>query len=334
MKILIREGSAARNFEELFPLMLEDPESCMLCCDDKHPDGLMKGHINLLVQRAVAKGMDVMKVLRCASFNAVRHYGLEVGLLSIGDPADFIVVNDLKEFLTHATYINGVCVAKENKAIFSRIKPKCINRFACSKKLSSDFKINARLGKLRVIGAIDGELITDLLEMQAKVHNDEVVSDLKHDILKITVVNRYTNAPPSVGFIKNFGLKKGALSSSVAHDSHNILAVGTNDEYLCKAVNCIVQEQGGIAVVDDEEELCLPLPIAGLMSDLEGHEVASRYHVLEAKAKSLGCTLSAPFTTLSFMALLVIPRLKISDRGLFDTQTFSFIEIFSGLNKL
>lgn len=333
MKILVREGSAARNFDALYPLMKKDPDNCMLCTDDTHPDSLLHGHINLLVKKAVSRGMDVIKVLRCASYNTIKHYGLEVGLLQEGDPADFILVDNLKDFNIEATYIDGIRVAEKGDVLFPRTIPQVINRFNTSKKKSSDFVVRSRPGRLKVIEAIDGELITNLLEVDPTEENGQVVSDLKKDILKIAVVNRYANTPPSVAFIKNFGLKKGAIASSVAHDSHNIIAVGASDEELCQAVNSVISHQGGIAVINQDKEECLPLPIAGLMSDLEGYIVAEKYKSLDKKAKALGCHLRAPFMTLSFMALLVIPRLKLSDLGLFDQKPFAFTDLFTSPEK-
>lgn len=328
MKIIIREGSAARNFEALFPLMLEAPDRCMLCCDDLHPDSLLKGHINLLVKRAVEKGMDVMKALRCASLNTVTHYGLNVGLLRKGDAADFLLIDNLKDFNVLQTYIDGVCVAKEGKALFPRTIPKCLNNFNASKKEIEDFAVSANPGRIKVIEAIEGQLVTRQLEVEPLIVDGHVVSDPAHDILKITVVNRYVDAPPAVAFIKNFGFKKGAIASSVAHDSHNIIAVGVSDEAIGKAVNCLIENKGGIAVVDDQVDF-LSLPIGGLMSDQDGYQVAEAYERLDGLAKTLGCTLKAPFMTLSFMALLVIPTLKISDKGLFDGKSFTFTSLFT-----
>lgn len=328
MKILIREGSAVRNFDALFPLLLEMPEKCMLCSDDIDPETLLHGGVNLLVKRAIAQGADLMQILRCSSWNPIQHYNLEVGLLRVGDPADFIEVNNLKDFNVLSTYINGQCVFKDKKVLFPRFIPQLINRFITKQKQISDFAIPARSGNIRVIEAIEGQLLTKQFVTKPYLVNDFVVSDPQQDLLKIAVINRYQDQPPSIGFIKNFGLKRGAMASSVAHDSHNIIVVGTTDESLCKAVNCIIRHQGGLCVVDENFEKCLPMPIAGLMSDQEGTIVAKQYKELEALAKSLGCSLNAPFMTLSFMALLVIPQLKMSDLGLFDGEAFQFLELF------
>lgn len=328
MKILIREGSAARNFDTLFPLLLEVPDKCMLCSDDIDPETLMHGGVNLLVKKAVERGADLMSILRCACWNPVQHYNLEVGVLRVGDPADFIEVNNLRDFDVLSTYVNGQCVFKDKKVLFPRVIPKLINHFTAKKKQISDFLIPARPGRIKVIEAIDGQLITKETLAEPLLIDNVAVSDPKRDLLKIAVVNRYQDKSPSIGFIKNFGLKSGAIASSVAHDSHNVIAVGTTDESLCKAVNCIIAHKGGLCVVDNSFEECLPMPIAGLMSDQEGAVVAKQYKKLEALAKSLGCPLRAPFMTLSFMALLVIPQLKMSDLGLFDGATFQFSELF------
>lgn len=328
MKILVREGSAAKNFNALFPLMLEDPAHCMLCTDDLHPDNLILGHINLLVKRAIQKGMDPIDAIAIASKNPIEHYGLEVGLLRVGDPADFIIVEDLDSLRVLETYIDGECVFKERN-LLPRTEIKTPNKFAAAPKKPEDFIVTAKEGDLHVIEAIDGQLITKHLKLEPKIENGRVISDTSRDILKITVVNRYQNAPPAVGFIKNFGLKSGAIGSSIAHDSHNIIAVGVTDEDLAKAVNAIIAEKGGLALVKNGQAEILPLPIAGLMSNLEGEEAAVRYSNLSEEAKTLGCPLKAPFMTLSFMALLVIPELKMSDKGLFDCKKFSLITIIS-----
>jgi adenine deaminase len=300
----------------------------MLCSDDIDPETLLHGGVNLLVKRALAKGADLMSVLRCASWNPIQHYGLEIGMLRVGDPADFIEVDNLRDFNVLSSYVSGDCVFKDGKILFPRVIPELINHFAAQKKQVSDFAVPALSGHIRVIEAIDGQLITKKSFAKPLLERNFAVSDPTRDLLKIAVVNRYQNKPPIIAFIKNFGLQRGAIASSVAHDSHNIIAVGTTDESLCKAMNCIIANQGGLCVVDKQVEQCLPFPIAGLMSNQEGSLVAKQYKSLEAMAKSFGCTLSAPFMTLSFMALLVIPRLKISDQGLFDGEAFQFTGLF------
>lgn len=328
MKILIREGSAARNFDELQPLLEGHWESCMLCSDDKHPDDLVKGHINLMVKRAIAKGIDPLKVLSAASLNPVSHYNLDVGLLRVGDPADFLIVDSLEELNVLSTYVNGVEVAKNGNSLVSRIKPKIKNNFNIGPTKPSDFAVKSKGEMINVIVAVEGQLVTEKSKEKPKVSNGYAVSDVDRDILKIVVVNRYKEAKPSVAFIKNFGLKEGAIASSVAHDSHNIIAVGVSDEDICRAVNLIVKNKGGISAVGKNKEDVLPLPIAGIISDKEYGWVAKKYTEMKKTAKMLGSKLKAPYMTLSFMALPVIPCLKLSDKGLFDSEKNKFIDLF------
>lgn len=326
MKIIIREGSAARNFEALIELLNDFPDSILFCSDDKHPDSLVAGHINQLCARAVAKGINVFKVIQAACANPVLHYRLDVGLLRVGDPADFILVEDLTHFNVQQTYINGQLVAEKG---VSKIKTKpagLINNFNCSNKKPADLKVkHAGEQQLPVIEALDGQLITNKLTLPPKVVNGEIVSDTDRDILKMVVVNRYNPAPVAVAFIKNIGLKQGAIASSVAHDSHNIVATGVDDDSLCKAINLVIEQQGGVSCVGQGTEMVLGLPVAGLMSNEDGYKVAEAYTAIDSMAKSLGSLLSAPFMTLSFMALLVIPHLKLSDKGLFDGDSFKLI---------
>jgi len=331
MKIIIREGSAAKNFDALIDLLHDYPNQMMFCSDDKHPDSLVLGHINQLCARAVAKGIDIFKILKAACINPVQHYRLDVGTLREGDAADFIVVKDLENFEVVKTFIDGELVAEDGKSNPDSYpekseKSKVINNFSCTLKTIEDFEINRNGEKeILVIEALDGQLITNKLSFDPKIENDKIVSDSERDILKIVVVNRYKEAPVAKAFIKNFGLKQGALASSVAHDSHNIVAVGVDDESICKAVNMIIEHQGGVSFVKDNVELIVPLPVAGLMSNEDGYHVAQQYSMIDKAAKEAGSTLASPFMTLSFMALLVIPHLKLSDKGLFDGDRFEFI---------
>lgn len=331
MNIIIREGSAARNFEELHPLFNTDADRLMFCSDDKHPDELVAGHINLLVKRALAYGYNLYDVLRAASLNPVLHYNLPVGLLRKNDPADFIVVNSLPDFNVTATYINGILVAENGRALLPDIAITPINNFNIQPKQPHQFVIKAGSAnpQLCVIEAMDGQLITNEIIITGKVEDGCLVSDTANDILKIAVVNRYNNeADIAMAFIKNIGIKSGALASTVAHDCHNIVAVGTDDVSLCKAVNALVDCKGGIAVVDSNLNVfVLPLPVAGLMADTDGHTVAEKYAAIDKQAKELGSTLRSPFMTLSFMALLVIPSLKLSDKGLFNGNKFEFTPV-------
>ena len=334
MKVIIREGSAAKNFDALIELLHDWPDQMMFCSDDKHPDSLVLGHINQLCARAIAKGIPLLNVLKAACVNPVQHYKLNVGLLRTGDPADFILVEDLVEFNVLKTYINGQLVA-ENGQSFIESKPSAIvNQFSCTKKKAADFEIPANRfpDRIPVIEALDGQLITNKLFFEPKVVNGKIVCDTERDLLKIVVVNRYHDAVIASGFIKNFQLKKGALASSVAHDSHNIVAVGVDDESICRAVNLVIENRGAVSAVcqsNDEKtwkEAVLPLPVAGLMSNADGYQVAADYTAIDIMSKEeLGSTLSSPFMTLSFMALLVIPHLKLSDKGLFDGDRFELI---------
>ncbi|PVY38540.1 adenine deaminase [Pontibacter virosus] len=328
MKILIREGSAAKNFEALIPLLADYPEMIMFCSDDKHPDNLVEGHLNLLVKRALAKGHDLFHVLRAACLNPVEHYKLEVGLLREGDPADFIVVNNLEDFSIQATYINGELVAESGKSKITFTPSEEINNFNTEPKTPAQFRLPAdKASKIRVIEAFDGQLITHQVWAEPKIKGGHIESDVAQDVLKITVVNRYANAEPAVAFIKNVGLSRGAIASSVGHDSHNVIAVGVDDESIARAVNLIISAKGGVAAVDGENEQLLPLPVAGIMSAADGYEVAQAYSAIDRMSKEMGSKLASPFMTLSFMALLVIPSLKLSDKGLFNGDDFKFVPV-------
>jgi adenine deaminase len=326
MHILIREGSAAKNYEALSELLRLHPDRVMFCSDDKHPDELALHHINMLVKCSLQKGYDMYDVLKAACINPVLHYKVPVGMLREGDAADFIVVNNLSDFDVLQTYIGGQLVAENGKANIPPVAVTPINNFAASKKSASDFKVAAGSSNMiRVIEAIEGQLVTNELHLEAKVENGFLVSDPERDILKIAVINRYTSgAPVAIAFIKNFGLKQGALASTVAHDCHNIIAVGVGDESMCNAVNALIASKGGIAVANNNSTEVMPLPVAGLMSLEDGYEVAEQYTRIDKMAKNLGTTLHAPFMALSFMALLVIPSLKLSDKGLFDGRAFKF----------
>ena len=330
MKVLIREGSAAKNFEALIGLLPQYNAQLMFCSDDKHPDDLLMGHINELVARAVAKGYDLYDILRVACLHPVEHYRLPVGLLRPGDPADFIVVDDLREFRPTATYIDGRLVAENGRSLLAPVPFDRPNHFAVEPKTAADFALSGPADRIRVIEALDGQLITRSQIAEAVVVDGSLAADPARDLLKIAVVNRYADRQPAVAFIRGFGLQRGAIASSVGHDSHNILAVGADDEALCRAVNLLIEHRGGVCAVDGEREEILPLPVAGLMSDLDGWAVAESYQRIDRMAKELGSTLKAPFMTLSFMALLVIPSLKLSDLGLFDGERFEFVELGFG----
>jgi adenine deaminase len=328
MKIIIREGSAAKNFDALVDLLDHYPEQVMFCSDDKHPDNLAEGHIDQLVRRAVKLGKPLFNVLQAACINPIAHYGLKVGSLQVGQPADFVLLEDLENFKVLETYIEGELVSKAGKTLIERSPIKVINNFRCETKRPEDFRIPALSSKVRVIQALDGQLITPELHQEIVIKDGLAHANLQEDILKMAVINRYEHAEPALAFIKNFGLKEGALASSVGHDSHNIIAVGVDDKAICKAVNLLIKAKGGIAAVNSHKEILLPLPIGGIMSNEDGYHVAEKYIAIDLMAKEMGSTLQSPFMTLSFMALLVIPDLKLSDKGLFDGQRFTFTDLF------
>ncbi len=327
MKILIREGSAAKNFDALAPLINKYYDNMMFCSDDKHPDDLLEGHINLLVQRAVARGIDVFKVLQMACINPVEHYNLDVGTTQIGDWADLIVVDNLLDFNVLKTYINGDLIAEKGRHYIKSEPAAIVNNFHIGHKQPSDFALPLTKTDINVIEVLDKQLITRVFEGKIKIENGLATPSVSDDILKISVVNRYADAPVATAFIKNFGLKRGAIASSVAHDSHNIIVVGVSDEAMCIAVNAIIDHKGGLSATDGERTEVLPLPIAGLMSNDDAETVAERYTTLVNMARDLGSKLTSPFMSLSFMALLVIPSLKLSDKGLFDAESFTFCPI-------
>jgi adenine deaminase len=328
MKILIREGSAAKNFEALIPLLPEHYKNIMFCSDDKHPDNLVEGHINLLVKRALTKGNNLFHVLQAACVNPVEHYKLEVGLLREGDAADFIVVDNLDSFNVQQSYINGQLVAEHGKTRIASVGNEEINNFNTAPKAPEQFAVPAGdAARIRVIEAFDGQLITKEAWAAPNVVNGFILPDVAQDVLKLTVVNRYEDAAPSVAFIRNVGLKEGAIASSVGHDSHNIIAVGVDDESIAKAVNLIIGAKGGVAAVGLGKEQLLPLPVAGIMSAEDGYKVAEHYAAIDRMCKEMGSKLESPFMTLSFMALLVIPSLKLSDKGLFNGDEFRFVAV-------
>jgi len=329
MKVQIREGSAARNFDALVDLLNDWSHLMMFCSDDKHPDNLEVGHLNELASRAVAKGIDVFKVLQAACINPVDHYKLDVGLLHVGDNADFIIVNNLEEFIPSATYINGKLVAEQGKTLIERQEIEVINQFDTALKNANEFALEAKGATINVIEAFDGQLITKKQTLPTTVENGKAISNTDTDVLKMAVINRYSNATPAVAFIKNFGLKEGAIASSVGHDSHNITVVGVDDESIAKAVNLVIEAKGGLSAVSSSEELILPLPVAGLMSDKDGYQVSKDYTAIDQLSKKMGATLKAPYMTLSFMALLVIPSIKLSDLGLFNGDKFEFMDLFN-----
>lgn len=327
-KIAIREGSAARNFDALWPLVDQHPDHCLFCSDDKHPDDLLVGHINQLVVRAIANGCDLFNTLRVACVNPVNHYALDVGLLRVGDPADFVVFDDLTDFHVRETYIDGSLVAKNGKCLIPQQTTPLINRFAANPVDLQSLAVPAAGSHIRVIEVEDGQIVTGASLAAAVIRDGLVTSCVQEDLMKIVVVNRYQPAQPAIGFVRGFGLQNGAMASSVAHDSHNIVAIGENDRDLVAAINAVIDSRGGLALSCDQKTQLLPLPVAGLMSTEPCENVAKTYANLDRSAKTLGCRLDAPFMTLSFLALPVIPSLKLTDKGLFCVDEFKFVSLF------
>ena len=331
MTVQIREGSAAKNFNALYKLIDLYPDQVMVCTDDSHPEDIIQeGHIDKIVKMGIEKGVDIFNMLRAVSVNPVLHYKLEVGLLRPGDSADFIVVNDLKNFNVLQTYINGNKLFDKGKLHFKlRGFPIEINNFKREDINLSEIKVKALSEKIRVIEVEDGELLTKSKIFTAKVENGYVVSDIEKDILKIVVLNRYDNeSKPAVGFIKNIGLKQGALGTSIAHDSHNLIVVGTSDIDIVNCFQALIENKGGLVACSGNSIFSLPLEVAGLMTNKDPNQVTERYNLLKNKAHEFGSTLKAPFMTLAFMSLLVIPELKLGDKGLFDVNKFEFTELF------
>ena len=329
MNILIREGSAAKNFEALYPLIDEFPSRVMLCSDDRHPNDLAAGHMNELVKRAVAKGLNFFNIIRSCTVNPVNHYNLDIGLLRVGDAADFILIDNPGDFRILATYIDGKKVAENGHSLIGSVAADPLNNFATPKILPGDLRVAPTGNLMHVIRAFDGQLITEMIKAEPCIASNNVVGDPARDILKIAVKSRYHASPAAIGFLNNFGLKRGALASCVAHDSHNIVAVGVDDASIAEAINLVVEGKGGISLVDGASKMFIPMPFAGIMSGHDGYEVARLYDRMDEKAKEMGCTMSSPYMTLSFMALLVIPGIKLSDKGLFDGMQFTFMELFS-----
>lgn len=329
MKISIREGSAAKNFDALIELLKDYPAMIMFCSDDKHPDNLVEGHINQLVKRALAKGHELFNVLQAACINPIDHYKLDVGALQEGDFADFACFDNLQDFNILATFINGEQVSEAGKSLISRKKNDIVNNFNCKSISADDLRLKAAGNLINVIEAFDGQLITKCIEHSVKVdQNGNAISDVHNDVLKLVVINRYAPSDPAIAFIRNFGLKEGAIASSVGHDSHNIIAVGVDDDSMAKAINLLIEAKGGVSAVNTIKSELLPLPVAGIMSAEDGYYVAEQYASIDKMSKAMGSTLASPFMSLSFMALLVIPSLKLSDLGLFDGDKFEFKPLF------
>jgi adenine deaminase len=329
MTIQIREGSAAKNFDQLHSLLSSHPEKCMLCTDDCHPDDLMKGHINKLVARAIRRGHDIFNVLRAASYNSIQHYKLDMGTLQVGDLADFIIVDDLIDFNVQTCFINGEIVFDNGRVLFEKSNLKPLNNFALTQHIKSEsLVIKSEHNSFKIIKAFDGSLLTDYFIHSLPRRNDTICADPIMGINKIVVINRYIENPkPVIGFIQGFDITKGAIASTVAHDSHNIIAIGADDESITTVINKLIDTKGGLSFYDGEETLHLPLPVGGLMSNENYELVAEAYELITSKTREIGCGLTSPYMTMAFMALLVIPKLKIGDRGLFDVESFSMTSL-------
>ncbi len=331
MKVLIRWGSAANNFDTLHPLLAESPSSCMFCSDDRHPDDLAEEHMDAMVRKAFRLGYDRMMVLKCATLHPVRHYGLRSGLLQPGDPGDLVVLDSLgDDFRVIETYVDGRLVASRGKSLIESLPVEAMNHFQAGEKAPADFAVPVRGPFIHVIDTLDGQVITGRSRERVRAAGGYAVADPEKDVLKVAVINRYRDVPPALGFVRNFGLKNGAVASSVAHDSHNIVVVGATDEAMARAANLVIRSRGGLSLADGEGEDVLPLPVAGLMTTEDGYRVARKYAALTGRARKMGSRLRAPFMAQSFLALLVIPDLKLSDRGLFDARAFRFLDLFTG----
>ncbi|MFO8235118.1 MAG: adenine deaminase [Bacteroidales bacterium] len=332
MKIQIREGSAAKNFHALYPLIYESPGQVMLCSDDKHPDDLIDSYLEVLIKTGLEKKINLFHMLRAATVNPVRHYNLNVGLLQEGDPADLAIVDDLTNFNVLKTYIDGNVVFGDDKSYIETSDIVPLNIMEATPIEPVDIEVEDKGLPVRVIEAMDSQLYTMSKELFPLSSKGVLISDTQKDILKVVVYNRYKNYPPSIGFIKNFNLKYGAIATSIAHDSHNIIAVGVEDESIVKAINQLINQKGGITIANGNEIFSLKLEIAGLMTHQSAEVVAKQYKRLTEIAQDLGCKFMSPFMTLSFMALPVIPELKITDRGLFDVQKFEYTGLFAYKN--
>ena len=331
MHILLRRGSAARSFTTLLPVLGRFPEQCMFCTDDLHPDALLQGHIDVLVRIALAEGFALFDVLRAASLNPVRHYGLKMGLLQVGDPADWIEVDNLQAFRIRRTVLGGQVVAQDGVARLQAHQPLSMpNHFRLQPLQVEQFALPARSGQCRVIGLRDGDLFTEEILCWPTTGEGLVLSNPGRDLLKLAVCNRYAEASePALALVKGLGLQSGALAASVAHDSHHLICVGSDDALMARAANAIINCGGGLAAVNGQGEMALmPLPVAGLMTTEQCEVAAEQYRQVTAMARSCGCRLGAPFMALSFLALPVIPELKLTDRSLFDARLFQPVDFW------
>ena len=352
MKIMVRDGSSAMDMEGLFNINhalenIENPERLgvifrdifkkrvysplfdFIVSDDKHPDDLIKGHLNLSIKKAVSLGIDILKAISMVTINPSRHYNLNCGAIVEGARADYVIIDSICDFNILETYVGGECVFDGENVLFDAPDIDARNSINATKKSASDFDIlyEGDECEVNVIECNDGDLLTKKVTGKLHTKDGVVQSDIYNDILKISVVERYGGGNITNAFIKGFGLNKGAIASSVAHDSHNIIVIGYDSETMAQAVNKVIDDKGGIAVVSEDFNESLPLPIAGLMSNEDAYDVAHKLDILHKMASALGCKLKSPFMTMAFMALLVIPSIKISDMGLFDGEAFEFIDV-------
>lgn len=327
MSVQIREGSAAKNFNTLHSLITTHPLKTMICTDDCHPEDLILGHINNTVKRSLKLGHNIFDILQVVSVNPVRHYNLDVGLLQIGDNADFIVVDNLENLNIKANIINGVNVLENSSISINTTSD--ITNYTFSPTINlENLSLMAKGSKVKVIEVLEGELVTNLIEKTVLTKDEKIITDIENDILKIVVVNRFKSNELYIGLIKGFGLTKGAIAESIAHDSHHIIAVGVDDLSIFRAIDYIIKNKGGVCYFDSNEIIGLALPVYGLMGFDSGNIIADKYKEINSKVVADGCKLQAPFMTLSFMALSVIPMLKITPRGLFDVTQFQFTDLF------
>lgn len=356
MKIMIREGSSAKNLEDLISLGGE-----FLVSDDIHPGDLSQGHMDHIIKKAIICGLDPIEAVKMVTINPSNHYSLNMGAISPGREANLIMVDDLENFNVKKVYIGGELVAKNKTALFNPTHISSGNTIFLEKTKPSDFTIplSGNEVMVRTIDVLDEQLITSESEAIMQITNKEIVADVEQDILKIAVIERYgksiskistknkqfsqlsknevilgnNNKKMALAFVRGFGIKEGAFASSVAHDSHNVIVVGTDSNYMARAVNILIENNGGLVAVSKNSQKSLKLPIAGLMASESAEIISSKLEDLHSMAGEMGCSLKSPFMTMSFLALLVIPNLKISDKGLFDVSKFEFVNVIKKIIK-
>lgn len=325
MKIMIREGTAPKNLKALLGL---DYDRCFLVSDDLHAEDLQKGHIDCLLKKAVSHGIDPVKAVKMVTINPAEHYSLNNGVIAPQRAADIVLVDDLSQFSVKKVFIDGVLQAVDGKPLFTVNPIQLKSTLSTTRVSPSDYAVRSEnpTVKVRVITVVEGQLCTKASEAYLSCENGVVLTDTEQDILKLAVVERYGHNRIAIAFVRGFGLKEGALASSVAHDSHNIICVGVSDRCMAEAVVTLRDIEGGIVSCNTETRF-LKLPVGGLMSYEPVDTVAEYHKEVEEYAQKMGCTLENPFMQLSFLALLVIPELKLSDKGLFDSERFAFVDV-------